>query len=425
MADEYASLVNFALHPRRRAFCPPYATSLRSALRHHAQYSRDSHDIARHHRELELLIDPPQSAKYSLANPSDCLAPAEVLFDAFANHLADDIAAMARGASIDRTTAAPLDVLCHVRSHVARSAVGDEIGGVVGLVRPQRLRVRAPRGVKHRQCGHTLARPIGVGDQHAHRQPRAVFHQHMSLIAQDRRRGVALAVETRIGIGGARMGVVATRLALPVRLRIAPAAVGVLIVRAVLGTEALLARPGLDQRAVDREVFRGEQITLVGQRHHFGEERFDHFVLEQPVAVLGEHRVVPDLIVDRQSDEPAKQQVVLQLLDQLALGADGIEDLQQCGADQFLRWDRGAAAVGVDRVEQPAQPNQGFIDQAADRAQRVALRHEVVQLGYREKTFLHRVGSSHRARSHPIVKHCIHNDWRESAFTRGRISTAC
>jgi len=221
------------------------------------------------------------------------------------------------------------------------------------------------------------------------------------------------------------MGVVAARLAFPIGLRVAPAAIRVLIVRAVLRPEALLARPGLDQRAVDREMFRGQHSRLSASVITSVKNASTTLCSSSRVAILGEHRVVPDLVVDRQSDEPAKQQIVLQLLDQLALGANRVEHLQQRGTNELLRWDRGAAAVGVDRVEQPVQPHQGFIDQLAHRTQRVALRHKVLQLGYREEAFLHRVGSSHRARSHAIVKHCIHNDWQESSFTRCRISTAC
>lgn len=136
MVDEYASMAGFALRAGNRAFCPPLRPSLRGSLRHRAQYSRDFHDIARRHRELELLVDPSQSAKHRLANATDRLVPAEVLFDALADHLTDPVAGMARSASIDRAAAALREVLCHVRRHVARPAVGDKTGRVVGLVRP-------------------------------------------------------------------------------------------------------------------------------------------------------------------------------------------------------------------------------------------------------------------------------------------------
>ncbi len=70
--------------------------------------------------------------------------------------------------------------------------------------------------------------------------------------------------------------------------------------------DRVVAGSRLDQPAVHREAALREQPGLLGQRHHFGEERLDHFTLEQLVAI-GEHRVILHRIVDRQPHEPAKQ----------------------------------------------------------------------------------------------------------------------
>src|ERR1700746_3489100 len=40
--------------------------------------------------------------------------------------------------------------------------------------------------------------------------------------------------------------------------------------------------------------------------------------LDQALAVFGEHRLIPNLIIQRQPDKPAEQQIVLQLLHQAA-----------------------------------------------------------------------------------------------------------
>lgn len=48
-----------------------------------------------------------------------------------------------------------------------------------------------------------------------------------------------------------------------------------MIVAAFLQAEALLARPYLNQRAIDREVLLRQQATDICQAHDFGEERFD------------------------------------------------------------------------------------------------------------------------------------------------------
>ena len=60
-----------------------------------------------------------------------------------------------------------------------------------------------------------------------------------------------------------------------------------------------------------------------------GHELLEHIAFLKAFPVLGEHSRVPDRIVRREADEPAKQQIVVELLHQLALGADRIEHLQE------------------------------------------------------------------------------------------------
>jgi len=108
----------------------------------------------------------------------------------------------------------------------------------------------------------------------------------MTLVTEDRRRVVALAKGARVGIGRTRVGVVATRLAFPVGLGIAPTPSRPLIVAAVLRPKALLARPRLNQRAVDREMFLRQQPAAIGQMQHLSKEPFDHLMRQQPIAIL-------------------------------------------------------------------------------------------------------------------------------------------
>ena len=63
---------------------------------------------------------------------------------------------------------------------------------------------------------------------------------------------------------------------------------------AVLRPEALHRRPGLDQRAVDREVLVREQRLDLRQPQKRGKELPRHLGLEQPVAIVREHRRMPD-----------------------------------------------------------------------------------------------------------------------------------
>ena len=68
-------------------------------------------------------------------------------------------------------------------------------------------------------------------------------------------------------------------------------------------------------------------------QHGFEELRGD-IGTQQPVAVLGECRVIPNSIVDGETNEPAEQQIVVDLLHQLLLGAHRIERLEKRGAKQ-------------------------------------------------------------------------------------------
>lgn len=401
------------------------AASWRCSLRPREQYSGHSRQVARRHGQLEVLIDPLQAAEQCLPYVADRLAPAEVLLDALADRLTEPVAEMPGRARIDGAATAPAHVLGDVRGDVAAAAGGDEVGRVVGLVRTHRFELIARHRIEHGQGGYALAGAVGMGEHGADHQAVAVLHQGVPLVAQDRGRVVALAVEAGIGVGRARMGVVAARPAFPIGLGVASAARGRLVVRAVLGSEALLAGPGLDQGAVDREVFLGEQSGPVGQGHHLGEEGFDHRVGEQPVAVLGEHRVVPHRIVDGQPDEPAKQQVVAHLFHQLPLGAHRVEHLEQQRPHQLLRGDRLAPGVGIDRIEQTVQTAERFIDQPLDGAQRVIRGHEVVELGHREEVLLHRTRPAHPAHPADIMNTISITHNTLVSITRGRISTAC
>ena len=89
--------------------------------------------------------------------------------------------------------------------------------------------------------------------------------------------------------------------------------------------------------------------------------------LQQPVAVLGEHRHVPDRRIHRQADEPAKQHVVGDLLHQLAFRPHRVECLQQQRPQQLLRRDRIPTASSVQRVELSRQPLQRRVHQRPDR----------------------------------------------------------
>jgi len=93
------------------------------------------------------------------------------------------------------------------------------------------------------------------------------------------------------------MGVVASPLALEIAS---------VIVAAIFALEAFVPRPGLNQRAVDAEMFTRQPAFLLGNGQYRIEEFDDRIVGNQAFPVLGENRRHPDSIVHRQANEPAK-----------------------------------------------------------------------------------------------------------------------
>src|SRR6185295_7273743 len=105
----FLSLARCRLGTRRRG-CEAGAVVLEASchrsLRHRTQHSSHSGDVAGCHRQLEVLIDAPESSVDGLAYAPDRLAPAEVFLDALSDGLAYRIAGVAGRAGVDG--AAPL-----------------------------------------------------------------------------------------------------------------------------------------------------------------------------------------------------------------------------------------------------------------------------------------------------------------------------
>ena len=118
---------------------------------------------------------------------------------------------------------------------------------------------------------------------------------------------VALAEQARLGVGRALVGVVAPQPAFEVAAA-ARRAAGI-----VLGSEALVPGPGHDERAVDAEVLVTGQVLRARLADDRPEEGLGDVAAQQALAVLGEDRDVPDPVVDLGANEPAEEQVVLEL----------------------------------------------------------------------------------------------------------------
>src|SRR5215213_5833792 len=148
------------------------------------------------------------------------LGPAEGLLDPFPDDLADFVAGVSGGASIDGR--AP-GLGGHVRGNVDRAQLVDEVLGVIPLVGAER---DAPRSVSarldHVERGDALGVAVGLGEAGVHDQAMPVLHERMAHEAQPGFAAQSLAIEPRVGIGGTLMGLVGAVLAVEVALAVAP-----------------------------------------------------------------------------------------------------------------------------------------------------------------------------------------------------------
>src|SRR5262249_25377749 len=143
------------------------------------------------------------------------------------------------------------------------------------------------------------------------------------------------------------------------------------ITRAVLRLEALHRRPGCNLRPVDREMLVRQQPTQLRMLHERGQKLPRHVCFKQPIAVLREHPRNPYRLVHAETNEPAVEQVVVELLHQLPLRADGIERLQQERPQQSLRRDRRPAAVRVRPGKIAVERRQHLVHDRPHQPQRV------------------------------------------------------
>ncbi len=164
----------------------------------------------------------------------------------------------------------------------------------------------------------------------------------------------------------------------------------------IAGLKTFVTGPGLEQRAIHREVFvRQQPLRLRVQEDGLKEHRGD-VAREQPIAVLTERCRRPDRIVDPQPDKPPKQQVVIQLLHQLPLAANRIQRLQQQGPQQLLRRHRRPAELDIQRAKLGREPLERTIGDVPDGPQRMVRRDPVLQRHIAEHRSGLLVGSTHR-----------------------------
>src|SRR6266487_2112257 len=257
-----------------------------------------------------------------------------------------------------------------MRRDVDSAQIGHMIGRVIGLVFAHRDAAAGflGFGLEHHLRSAALGSPVGERDHARHRQPMPILHGSVAHIAELRLPPSGLAVKTAVGIAGARMRVVLALLF----VEIGPA---IFIAAAVLGAKALVRGPRLDQRSVHRKMLVRQQRLDLRMVQKLGHEFGKHLAVLQSLAVLREGGRVPDRVVGRKPHKPPVQEIVVQLLHQLAFRPDAVEHLEQQRAQQLFRRNRGTAFARVELPQATVQFAQYIAHKLPDLPQRMVRRH--------------------------------------------------
>ena len=264
-------------------------------------------------------------------------------------------------------------------------------------------------------------RQLGLDDEAV-----PVLHQCVSHVAELRRLAFALAEQARVRIGDGCMRRIRPGLAAPVALDVAAdtfvgglgrlhrtvlrlsiigaarryrRAVALVrrrpTIRRRLKPETLERGPRLDQCAIDGEMIVRQQRRDLLVRQDCREKFARNVGIQQPVAVLREHRRNPHRIVDAEPHEPAEKQIVLKLLHQLALGADREQDLHKARPQQPFGRDRRTAFASIKPVEIGIEHDKSCVHHLTDFAQRMSRRNPLVEVHIAEQRAVLVVRSAH------------------------------
>ncbi len=174
----------------RRPRCPD--GSLHRSLRYHRQNSCQPSQVTRQHRQVEVLADQFDAAIHGLSNPADIIAPTDVLFDAFASHLADAAARVSRDAAIDRAAALMRVMARDVWRYLALTTAPRKVTHVVALVGAERLGMTTGHAIERAPRIGAFGEAVRMAHDGADDQARTVLHQDVTVVAQDGRRAFAL-----------------------------------------------------------------------------------------------------------------------------------------------------------------------------------------------------------------------------------------
>jgi len=94
-----------------------------------------------------------------------------------------------------------------------------------------------------------------------------------------------------------------------------------------------------------------EEALRLGLALHGLEEGRGHVTLEEAVPVLREHGRIPDGVIHAQADEPAEQEVVVELLRELALAPDAVEGFRSSARRSYSGWMEGRPVWEYSRAK--------------------------------------------------------------------------
>lgn len=126
------------------------------------------------------------SLRTGFPKPSHRLHPAKNLFDPLSNPLADAIALMARGPSIDGRAASASGISCHMRKNLSATQKLYKILSVIPLVSAQTFYLNSLLSLtlKHLLGHFSLRTPGGLTDLEIDQQAVAVLHHCMRCVTK-------------------------------------------------------------------------------------------------------------------------------------------------------------------------------------------------------------------------------------------------
>lgn len=143
--------------------------------------------------------------------------------------------------------------------------------------------------------------------------------------------------------------------------------------RAILGFEALDGGPCFNESTIDCKVLTRQQVLPFGLCKDTRQKLGGNIGTDQSFLILAKAGMIPNRFFHSHAEKPAVEEVVVVLLYQLPIAADGIQNHQQLGFQKFLRWNRAPAGSGVHAVKDLVHTLQGFISHGAYGTQEMIL----------------------------------------------------